>query len=234
VHDSASAILGHVLYVFGGGSTTSLATIQAIPLGSAAAPTVHPLPEPLADLAAVVHGGVVYLIGGTTGATASNQVWRWSPAAGVSLVARLPTGIRYAGAAWYANRLVIAGGMVPAGSSDTYSDTVYAVNPATGSVSRLDPLPVPVIYAALGTFRGALYLAGGLTVSGATDAVWRYTGPGRGWVAAPQALPVATYRGALATFAHRLWYVGGLTASGAPTARVWMSAAAPSARGRGP
>ena len=234
VHDNASAVVGHTLYVFGGGVSTSLPTIQALPLSGAAAPSPAPLPEPLSDLGAVVRGQAVYLVGGNTGSTSSNQIWRWTPTAGVSAVATMPTGVRYAGVAWYQGRIIVAGGMVPASaSSATSSDTVYAVNPSTGAVEHLDPLPVPLMYGSLAVYQGSLYLAGGLTISGATDAVWRYEGTAKGWVAGSQQLPVATYRGALATFNHHLWYVGGITGAGAPTAQVWMSALTGTHKGGG-
>jgi hypothetical protein len=221
VHDAASAVMDHTLYVFGGGTTVAIPNIQAISLTGQAATTPRPLPEPLSDLSAVVHGGFVYLVGGFTGSAWSDQVWRWNPQQGLSALGTLPTGLRYAGVAWYHGEILVAGGLT---ASSSYSDAVYAVNPKTGRVRDLPPLPVSVAYPALAIWRGAPYLAGGLTVSGPTDAVWRYSGPATGWVAVRH-LPVSTYYGALVTYKNQLWYIGGSTtvSSAGITGRIWKT-----------
>jgi hypothetical protein len=218
VHDAASAVLGDTLYVFGGGSTVAIPTVQAIALGATPASPARPLPEPLSDLGAVTHAGYVYLVGGYTGSAWSNQVWRWTPRQGISALTTLPTGLRYAGVAWYDGRIIVAGGLAP---GSAYSDAVYAIDPGTGHVTRWPPLPVSVAYPGLAVLDGRLYLAGGLTVSGPTDAVWEYDPHQRTWVAAP-ALPVGTYYGALVAYGGHLWYLGGRTPSGL-TATVWRS-----------
>jgi hypothetical protein len=222
VHDAGAAVLDSTLYVFGGGTGSPVSTVQAVGLGAAAPAATRPVPEPLSDLAAVPRAGAVYLVGGYTGTAWSPVVWRWTPTQGAVRATTLPVGLRYAGAAWYDNRLVVAGGLGP---HNAPVDTVFAVNPETGRVARWLPLPVPVAYPALVAFQGRLYLLGGLTDAGPSNLVWQYDGPSRGW-SPVSALPVATYDGAAATLGTRLFYLGGQTADGL-TAAVWVAQRVP-------
>lgn len=217
VHDAASAVLGQNLYVFGGGTTVALATIQAFSLDGGSVSTPPPLPVPLSDLSAVVHKGTVYLIGGFTGSVFSNAVYAWTPAGGAHKVASLPVGLRYTGAVWYDHQIVIAGGLTVNGASSS----VYTVNPGSGHVGSWPSLPVPTMYTTLAIYNHRLYEAGGRTATGLTSNVWQYQTGQSGWTKGP-ALPTPTYYGAMVSYQNHLWYIGGRTNS-ALSNTVWMA-----------
>ena len=89
-HDGASAIVGGVLFVFGGGEASGSDIVQAFDLATHRARVAGHLPLPLSDLAAATVDGTVYLAGGfddvrpQTGIFATTNGVRFDP------VARLP------------------------------------------------------------------------------------------------------------------------------------------------
>ena len=215
VHDAGTVVAGGDLIVFGGGTTAPTATVQAVPLGGGSVLSPAPLPEPLADLTAVTVNGRVYLVGGYTGTVYNDKVFQWTAGQGVSVVAALPVGLRYAATTVDGSEIIVAGGRTPTGESAA----VYAVNPATGHVSTWPSLPTPLAYAGAAVLSGHLWVVGGQTASGNSAASYVYDAATRTWKAGPP-LPVATTDGTLTAFNGSLWYAGGQTAQGV-TATVW-------------
>lgn len=215
VHDAASAVLNNTLYVFGGGSSVPIKSIQAIALGSTVAATPPPLPKPLSDLSALTVGHQAYLVGGYTGSAYNPLIYRWAPSSGATVSAVLPQGVRYAGVAWYQQHIIVAGGLTARG----ISNAVYAANPITGSVHVWPALPVPLEYDTAAVLNGSLFVVGGRSSNGILDQAWRYDPSQRKWVAATP-LPVATYYGALINYGGHLYYLGGRTPTGL-THRIW-------------
>jgi YVTN family beta-propeller protein len=82
----------------------------------------------------------------------------WRPGAAARVVGRLPTPLRYAGAAAADGQLVVAGGSMPNGSA---SRAVLAFDPATHHVRRLGRLPAPTTHAAAASLGGLAYVIGG-------------------------------------------------------------------------
>jgi N-acetylneuraminic acid mutarotase len=121
------------------------------------------LGEPLSDLGAVSVARRIYLVGGYTGSRYATAVLRFRPGRAAGLVTRLPAGLRYAGVAALDGKIYVAGGVTPAGESDS----VFVVDPARGTVRRLGTLPAPVAHAPLVALGGKLYLVGGTTSGGA-------------------------------------------------------------------
>ncbi len=68
-HDGAGAVIGRSLFVFGGGTARSSATVQAIDLPTGRSRVAGTLPSPLSDLAAATVGSTVYVLGGWNGVT---------------------------------------------------------------------------------------------------------------------------------------------------------------------
>jgi hypothetical protein len=113
------------------------------------------LGEPLSDLGAVAIGGHSYLVGGYTGTQFATAILRYRPQGAADVVARLPTGTRYAGVAALGPTIYVAGGLTTAGPTDA----IYAVS-SGGSVRRVATLPAPEDHAALAALGGKLYLVG--------------------------------------------------------------------------
>jgi hypothetical protein len=158
-HDAAAALLDGSVFLFGGGQSVSVDTIDRVSLDGVAR-SAGKLDEPLSDLGAAVVGGRVYLVGGYTGSKFASAILRYSAGGHTSTVARLPAGTRYAGVATLNGSIVVAGGLTPAGTSSA----VYSVDPASGSVKRIATLPAPEAHAGMAALGNALYLVGGRDV----------------------------------------------------------------------
>jgi len=158
-HDAAAALLGPSIYLFGGGESVSVDTIDRVSLGGTAR-SAGKLDEPLSDLGAAVVGGKVYLVGGYTGTTYASAILRYDGGGRTTTIARLPAGTRYAGVAVLGGRIMVAGGITPSG----ISSAVYSIDPATRKVARLATLPAPEAHAGMAALGNALYLVGGSNV----------------------------------------------------------------------
>jgi hypothetical protein len=216
VHDAAAVAEGTTLYVIGGGEAAPSPLVQAVSLNGEPPPPAVPLPMPLSDATGVDTPQGFMLVGGYTGSTFLDTVARWTPPGRLANLATLPVGLRYAAAAWYADRLIVAGGLTPAGPTAA----VLAVNLATGRWTRWPPLPAPVYHAVLTVFDRHLVLVGGEVDGVPVRTVWIYDAGRRRWVPGPP-LPTPTADGAAAVFQGHLWYLGGFTPSG-PTSLVWI------------
>lgn len=223
VHDAAAVAIGATLYVLGGGSAAPGAQVQAVSLNGSAPATPPSLPEPLADMASATTPRGFVVVGGYTGSGYVSTVAVWTPGH-LTTLAHLPLGLRYAAAAWYRNRLVVAGGLSATGPVRS----VYAVDLTTGAVSPWPSLPESVYHAGLAVFDHHLVLVGGEVAGTPVRSVYVYEAASRTWVPGPE-LPTPTADGAVASFQGHLWYIGGFTSSG-PTNQVWV--AKPLARAR--
>ncbi|HEY5098905.1 MAG TPA: kelch repeat-containing protein [Gaiellaceae bacterium] len=155
-HDAAAAVLGTSIFLFGGGESVSVDTIDRVSLAGSAR-SAGKLDEPLSDLGAAVVGGKVYLVGGYTGSAYASAILRYDGGGRTTTVARLPAGTRYAGVAVLGGRIVVAGGITPSGTSST----VYSIDPATRKIARVATLPAPEAHAGMAALENALYLVGG-------------------------------------------------------------------------
>jgi hypothetical protein len=119
---------GSSVYVVGGSERGKPADgVWRIDLATRRVSSAGRFIEPLAEAASARRGGVLYLAGGWTGEKVATAVLRWTPGAGSSLVARLPTPVRGARAPFAGGRLVVAGGGAkPAFTVDVDAGTVQA------------------------------------------------------------------------------------------------------------
>lgn len=157
LHDAAAVTLGNSVYLFGGGQSTSNASIVAVDPHSGRTSNAGQLPEPRSDLAAAGLDGTAYLIGGYTGQRPLDTILAWRPGQPARVVARLPEPLRYAAAAAAGSRIVIAGGQTPQGPTRQ----ILSFNPATGHVASLGSLPKPISHAAAAPLEGSVYVVGG-------------------------------------------------------------------------
>jgi hypothetical protein len=114
------------------------------------------------------------------------------------VVARLPTGTRYAGAAALGRTIYVAGGLTTSGATRA----VYAVSPG-GNVRQIATLPTAEDHAALAALGQSLYLVGGRQVL-AID-------PATGKVSVAARLPSSLTDPTATTIGNRIVVTGGGT-----------------------
>ncbi len=171
VHDAAGALIGHRLYVFGGGAATSSDAVQAFDVSTRHSTIAGRLPRALSDLAAAQLNGVTYLVGGFDGHTPRPEILATRDGRHFTLAGRLPIGLRYPAVTTAGGRVLIAGGQTATG----LSAAVYAFDPVSGHVALLARLGAPLAHAVAVARRNTLYVLGGTdaagTVMGAISAV---------------------------------------------------------------
>jgi outer membrane protein assembly factor BamB len=158
--------------LYGGGDSVSTPAVVRVDPGTAATHALHPLDESLSDLGAVRLRGSTYLVGGFTGTQYASAILRVGAHDRTTTVARLPTGMRYAGVATTGGKIYVAGGLTTNGESRA----IYEFDPRGATVARIGSLPRPEAHAALAAVGGRLYLFGGrsvLRISPDTGAVAR-------------------------------------------------------------
>jgi DNA-binding beta-propeller fold protein YncE len=193
-HDAAGVALGGRLFVFGGGTTASVATIQAFAPGRPAA-VAGQLSRARSDADGVSAGSVGYVVGGYDGTTADPQVLATTDGRHFRVAARLPVPVRYAGTAAAAGLIWVFGGQASSGATDV----IQRIDPATGAAAVTGHLPQPVAGAAVFSLGGRVYVAGGVTAQGTSRTVFGFD-PATSRVSAAGELPVpVAYAGAAVT-----------------------------------
>jgi N-acetylneuraminic acid mutarotase len=189
-HDAGGAILGGRPYLFGGGDTVSVPTVQAVSTGTKAA-VAGQLPAARSDLAAVTVGTTAYLVGGYDGTTIDPRVLATTDGSHFRVTARLPVPVRYPAVAAAGGMIWVFGGQSATGPTED----IQRIDPATGQAAVAGHLPQPVQGAAALSLGGELYVAGG-TGSATSAAVYRFD-PGTSRITAAGELPVPVgYAGA--------------------------------------
>ena len=83
--------------------------------------------------------GSAYIVGGFDGTNWLDSILAWRPGAPPRVVARLPTGLRYAAATTVGGDVVIIGGSTPSGASEA----IYRFDPRTGTVVQIGRMSAP-------------------------------------------------------------------------------------------
>ena len=183
VHDGAGAVLGTSSFVFGGGSPTTVPTVQAFPsslspAGSTIGQAVAHLPQPRSDLAvATITSGrrshpttTAYLVGGYDGTNYLPTVLATTDGVHFSETARLPVPVRYPAVAALDGSIYVVGGQTATGTGGAAIATsdIQKIDPATQSATVVAHLPEALYGAAAFVIDDHLYVAGGQSPSGQT------------------------------------------------------------------
>jgi N-acetylneuraminic acid mutarotase len=177
VHDASAVRLGTKIFVYGGGSSSTVATVQAVGTASAtdvrSSTVVSSLPTARSDSATVTvataHGATAYIVGGYNGTKYLAEVLATTNGDSFRTAATLQLPVRYPAVAAAEGELYVFGGEVPgAGSAATATAVIQAVNPATGHSKVVARLPQPLYGASAFLLDGVVYVAGGETTSGTT------------------------------------------------------------------
>lgn len=215
LHDAAGAASGGQVLVFGGGTTTSTDSVEALTPGHDAQ-AVGRLPAPRSDLAAVTIGKRAYVLGGYDGNTLSRDVLATADGRTFSTVARLPKPVRYPAVATSGTTIFAFGGQTTAGAP---TDAIQAIDVADGSAQVVGHLPQPVDHASAIALGGRIYVLGGTSGGDATDEIVAFE-PSSGAATAAGHLPMPVSNAAAATVGRTGYLVGGLGAGSTPTASI--------------
>jgi N-acetylneuraminic acid mutarotase len=191
-HDAAGAVLGGQAYLFGGGTSASVPTVQALAAGtrSATGPAsgaaiVGRLPAARSDGSAVTAGSAAYVVGGYDGTSWDPRVLATRDGRHFRVAARLPVPVRYAAVAAGAGEIWVFGGQTPSGATNA----IQRISPATGQATVAGHLPVPLQGAAAIVLDGQVYVAGGAAAGATSQMVYRFD-PATSSVRAAGQLPV--------------------------------------------
>ena len=160
-HDAAGLVLGGRAFVLGGGTASSVPTVQAFTPGTPATVT-GAMSQARSDSSGVSAGPAGYVIGGYDGTRLDPEVLATRDGRHFRVAARLPVPVRYAATAAAGGLIWVFGGQTTAGGP---TDVIQRIDPATGAATVAGHLPRPVQGAA------ALSLGG--------QSTWR-AGPDRG------------------------------------------------------
>lgn len=172
VHDSAGAVIDGRCFVFGGGSTSTVPTVQAWTAGPAT--EVARLPEPRSDLSAATLKGTTYVVGGYDGSAMTPDVLATTDGESYRPVARLVIPVRYAAVAGLGTTLWVAGGLTSTsegGTTDT--DAVQKVDLVSGQVTVVGRLPKPMGHATALILDGQIFVLGGRSGTVPSAAIYR-------------------------------------------------------------
>lgn len=203
VHDAAGALVRGRLLVFGGGSATSVATVQAFHSRTGGA-VVGALPSPRSDLVSAVRGTHVYLMGGYDGATLAGSVLQTQDGRHFRTVARLPVPVRYPAAVAFDGRLFAFGGQTRRGETSA----VQEVNLRTGASKIAAHLPSALAHASAFVLGNHIYITGGRRSGVATREVWSFDPVGARTRPAGE-LPIRVSDAGVARVGSAVYLVGG-------------------------
>jgi outer membrane protein assembly factor BamB len=161
VHDAAGAVLGARDLIFGGGTPTTVASLESFPSAR-----LGVLPAPRSDAAAASIGNTVYLVGGYTGTAPDPTVLATTDGRSFQTVARLPVPVRYPALGSAGGKLYVFGGQAVTGphSGEPVSD-IQEVDPTTHTARVVAQMPEPLEASVVARLGGNLYLAGGDTTA---------------------------------------------------------------------
>ncbi len=160
VHDAAGAAIDGRLFVFGGGSTSTVPMVQAWTAGPAT--EVARLPDARSDLSAATLDGTTYIAGGFDGSVMTPDVLATTDGESFRPVARLAIPVRYAAVAGLGSTLWVVGGVTSTsegGTTDT--DAVQKVDLVSGQVTVAGQLPQPMGHATALVLGGEIFVLGG-------------------------------------------------------------------------
>ncbi|TML18475.1 MAG: hypothetical protein E6G39_03145 [Actinobacteria bacterium] len=168
IHDSAGAVIGRDVYLFGGGSATELATVQHYRAGASS--VVGKMPQARSDLVAAVVNCTAYVLGGFDGTNSIASVLATTDGATFRTVAQLPQTVRYPAAAVDGGHLWLFGGT----HNGREVTTIQRIDPATGDAVIAGQLPMPVSDASAVVIADRLLILGGRSGGRILDTVVRF------------------------------------------------------------
>src|ERR1035437_622313 len=213
VHDSSGALLSGAAYIFGGGNSASISTVQVIKPGQSVQTTGN-LPTARADLAATVAGSEAVIVGGYDGTSPANAVLATTDGAHFRVVGMLRSPVRYAAVVVMGSYLYVFGGEW----AGQLSTAIQRVDLGTGVVDVVGHLPVGLGHAAALVLNDPLWLVGRPGPGGPSDGGLPFARPSGG-AASAGTLPKPVSDAGIAVLGGTGYLVGGEVA-GSPISTV--------------
>lgn len=211
VHDAAGAYLGNRAFVFGGGSTATIASVQAFAPVTASVATAGSLPGARSDLSAVVSGGRAYVLGGYDGSSLMPEVLATSDGMDFQKVGTLARPVRYGAAAAVGGNVYLVGGVLGTGSSALReTNDIQRFDPKTGKTAVIGHLPVDLAHASAVSLGGQLFVVGGRHGTTLSAAIYRID-PSTGKATRAGTLASGRSDAAVAVVGGRAYLFGGET-----------------------
>lgn len=207
-NNAASAAVGERVFLYGGGlKGAAFDTIDSVRVGANTRKVAGKLPGPRTGAVAVTdtESGIIYLVGGETGAGPALDVLSSTDGVTFTTFATLAQPVTSPAVAIGSGSIWIFGG--------TWADeplaTVQQVELASRQATIAAQLPGTLSHAAGFTLRGAVYVAGGRIAAGRTDDVQRFD-PTTLTLTPVAKLPAAWSDAAVATIGDVTYLLGGL------------------------
>ena len=211
VHDLGGAVLGGQIYVFGGGASSTLGTVQRFSEGRSA--TAPPLPRPRSDGQVVSDSGKAWIVGGFDGKAMDADILTTTTGEAESVTGTLAVPVRYPAVAWGAGALWVAGGQLGTDESTKtggQTDAVQRFDPATGTTQVVAHLPTPLGHASAVYLAGSIWVLGGQAGTAPSDRIYRID-PATSAVTAVGNLPGPRSDAGVAVIGDTAYLVGGET-----------------------
>ena len=162
VHDAAASVVGGRDVIFGGGTPSTVGSVEGFPAGRSG--RLGSLPTPRSDGSAVTIGKTTYIIGGYTGKSPDAAVLATTNGRTYRSVASLPVPVRYPAVASVSGKLYVFGGEAITGRrSGSPINDIQEVDPTTHSSQVVAHMPEPLQGSAAVELGGNVYLVGGET-----------------------------------------------------------------------
>jgi YVTN family beta-propeller protein len=209
VHDAAGAELDGRAFVFGGGSLSTVGTVQAFSAGRAT--VVGSLPVARSDLAAAVVGRRAYVLGGFDGTSLVRDILETTDGTHFRLAGELAQPVRYPAVAAAGGAIWVVGGQL--GTSESTSTggqttDIQRFDPATGRTAVVGHLPAGLGHASAFVLDGQLFVAGGRSGTALSARIWRID-TASGSASRAGTLPYRRSDAGVAVVGNRAWLLGG-------------------------
>jgi len=216
---AAAASWGGDVYFCGGasGPTVQMAQVVRFRWQEGRPRPVVTLDAQLYSLGAVAgRAGDIYVVGGTAAVVGTDQVRRVTLADGkVQILGfRLPRPVMNAPCVRVGNRIFVIGGRTMLGYVGERLNQVTVIDLDTGTVARAQSLPRGAEGMAATSFRGRVYVFGGLTDGGPTDRILEFDPVSYSLEELSIRLPSGRQQVAAASGPQGIWLVGGRAESG--------------------
>ena len=169
VHDASGAELGGNAVVFGGGSASTVAVVQA--WNGRRTSAVGSLPQPRSDSAATTVGATAFVVGGFTGHGMARDVLATTDGKTFRAVGRLRIGVRYPAVAAVGRYIYVVGGELATTEGTLaggQTDAVQRIDRETGQVQVIGHLGRGLGHATAFALGNRLFVAGGRHGAAAT------------------------------------------------------------------
>jgi N-acetylneuraminic acid mutarotase len=216
----ASGVVNGKIYVLGGENASVLATVEVYDPVTNSWSAMDDMVHSRFAAASAVHGpsGMIYIVGGSGGAGATNTVIRYNTADGTSSVVGNITTARFrASCAIVGDNLYVFGGSTTGAGANAAIDSGEVYSLTSNTVIDTFTLPQPLTLASVVRVGAKIYMIGGLT-SGLVpiDNCWEFD-PATKSFTPKAAMPTA--RGGIKGVAFssgKIYVIGGVTSTGLP------------------